>query len=560
MGIRYTQFFAGILTFIIVLPLVLYPFLEARAADDIDGLVAGYNCVAGALGFTTASLTSQIANLTSINQVPVNDKESISAVKEMACSQFLQVLKDAAVRAARAVLKKRILDTIVDQTVEWIQNGDLSTGPKFVDNFGDFVNESLQLAAGDVAKEVGLAQLCSPGLGLQLQLNLQRPDFSNKFRCTFDQIVGNMNSFRTNFGDGGWIGYNELLKPQNNRWGLEIMAMSELEKKQAQQKESRNFEVTTGAGFLSTKQCITWNAFSSDGSKLIGTWGADNPIFAGDYNDPNNPPPPDYYTVGSVWRCANVKITTPGGVIAGVTNKAVNANVDYIINSDDLTEYAAALIDAGINRLIKEGVKGIKGMAANKTSSGAAVVSTGGYISSSPALTSLGASSTAAQNDLRYSNTKRGISNQLNAASSSLTKAYADLLVASSTNMNIVSVIVDFQTWCVTNSSVRPNTCAYYNDVYKNNILARSSLISSSLTQIKTLQNKVGLFISRVANINSDTNAQAITSEVISFSAEVDGKIGEVAQLTNTVQTELAQTTSFLQVCKIPTTPLLNCP
>ncbi|MFA6407555.1 MAG: hypothetical protein WCV80_02515 [Candidatus Paceibacterota bacterium] len=562
MRLRHIQFFTGILAFVLVLPLTFYPFLEARAVGEDDGLLAGYECLAGKLGFSTDDLFERAAGALEAvtGEIPTFDAKTKSAIINNQCETMLLALKEVALRAARAVLKKRILDTLVDQTIEWIQNGDLSTGPKFVDDWGGFVDETLQLAAGDVAREIGLERLCSSGLGLQLQLNLQRPDFSNKFRCTFDQMVGNINSFRTDFNNGGWIGYNELLKPQNNRWGLEIMAMSELEKKQAQQKESKSFEVTTGAGFLSTKQCIEWDIYSLDGRSKLQNFSVAADAFTPEANDPNKPPPS--VDPNGVWRCANVKISTPGRSIADTTSKALGVNFDYIINSDDLTDYAAAIIDAGINRLIKEGVKGIKGMSERKTPDGAATISQGGYISptSNPGLSNLGTNYTNAQNDIRYSTAKRGISNQLIGASSSLSRAHNDLLVASSTNTQLVLTIGDFQTWCTTNSALHPATCSSYDNALKSSVVARATTIDSSVTQIKILQNKIATFESRATTISSDTEARNLTSEITSFNADLVSRIGGVAQLANTIQAEFTQTTSLLQLCKIPTTPTATCP
>ena len=52
--------------------------------------------------------------------------------------------------------------------------------------------------------------------------------------------------------------------------------------------------------------------------------------------------------------------STPGGVLAAVTTQAFTSDWNTIAAADDLTPYLSAIFDAAVNRLKKEGVKGMQ--------------------------------------------------------------------------------------------------------------------------------------------------------------------------------------------------------
>jgi len=111
------------------------------------------------------------------------------------------------------VLKRQVIGQMVDQTVAWIQ-GDGK--PKFVTDWKGLLEDAGQAAAGEFAKELGLGFLCQP-FSAQLQIALLPvKKFSKRAECTLDKIVGNINNFREDFRNGGWIAYSESWKPQNN--------------------------------------------------------------------------------------------------------------------------------------------------------------------------------------------------------------------------------------------------------------------------------------------------------------------------------------------------------
>lgn len=226
-------------------------------------------------------------------------------------------LFETASASIAAVLKKKFFDLMVDQIVVWIQGGGK---PLFIDNWELFLGQYANIVTGDIVYELGMGAVCRP-FGIQLQLAvLQPPRFTNQISCTLDQIVGNALNFYNNFRNGGFIAYREMWQPRNNFYGALILAMDEKETRIADQRYAAQQEAQAGGGFLGTRKCDPATGFCY--------------------------------------------ITTPGMQIGAAAAKIVGADLDYIINAQDLAAYVAAISDAFINRLIREGVNGLRGVVA----------------------------------------------------------------------------------------------------------------------------------------------------------------------------------------------------
>jgi len=218
------------------------------------------------------------------------------------------------------VLRKRLLDMLVDQIITWIQG---SGQPQFVTNWQQFLKDAAGAAIGDVVLETNAAFLCSP-FKLQVQLSLLPvPQFSQRVECTLDDIVKNIEDFYNDFEKGGWIAYNEAWQPQGNYYGEMLMIHDEMLMRGALAKEAAQNEALAGKGFLSVKRCLEWDTEQT--------------------------------------KCLKEEIVTPGDVVGAMTSKAVGSDIDYILSAKELEQYVAAIVNAVINRVIKEGVGLIKG-------------------------------------------------------------------------------------------------------------------------------------------------------------------------------------------------------
>lgn len=214
-------------------------------------------------------------------------------------------------------LKKQLLDFLVDQIIGYI-NGN-NNGDTFISNWEAFVGGAIGDAIADFGLEFAGVDLCQP-FDFQLKLIFsapQVPTFSQRFRCSLDDIVGNIDSFRDNFRNGSWLAYQASFKPQNNFWGVYLEAQSALLSRINVKKETSLAEAVAGQGFLGAKEC--------------------------DANGQN---------------CITV---TPGRTIGDAVAKAVGSDIDYIVNAQDLAAYTSAIADAMMNRVLKEGLANLSG-------------------------------------------------------------------------------------------------------------------------------------------------------------------------------------------------------
>src|SRR3989344_1648162 len=220
-------------------------------------------------------------------------------------------------------LKKRVFDMVVDQIIDYINgNGQ----PQFITDWRGFLEQTAQIAVGDFVQAIGLSALCSP-FRFQVQIAMVAPPrFSKQVTCTLGSIVQNINNFYSDFRNGGWLAYQEMWAPNNNFYGSLLLAWNAKENEIAARVSAAQNEALASRGFLSVKKC------------------AKDPITGKDIPR----------------TCV---ITTPGTAIGDLASKAVSADLDFIINSQDLAAYVAAISDALINRLIRSGVQGLGGVA-----------------------------------------------------------------------------------------------------------------------------------------------------------------------------------------------------
>ncbi|NCN52914.1 hypothetical protein GW950_00430 [Candidatus Wolfebacteria bacterium] len=218
-------------------------------------------------------------------------------------------------KLAGQLLKKLVLDRLVDATINWINGGAQGA---IIEDWGKFFEEARQGAVGEVAQELGLGFLCSP-INLNVQVALLPVDkFTQQINCTLDDIVGNIDDFMEDFENGGWLAYEETWVPRNNFYGGTIIGWDEADKRQARAEAAARDEAVAGKGFLSFKKC-----------------------------DENG---------------KNCRVTTPGEFVGEAAKQAyIKTPFDSIIGADDIAAYIAAIADAAINKLTKAGIDGLRG-------------------------------------------------------------------------------------------------------------------------------------------------------------------------------------------------------
>jgi len=248
--------------------------------------------------------------------MPVFDSANLGGKLTDISEKIARWVKEDLVKSLRDVIAKRIIDYIVDQTIVWIQGGGQ---PKFVTDWDGFLKDAANIAFDQVIKDVGLAQLCSP-FKLQVQISLLPvQQFQQRIDCTLDDVVKNIEDFYNDFEKGGWIAYNETWQPQGNYYGEMLMIHDEMITRGALAKEAAEKEALAGKGFLSVKKCLEQDE--------EGT-------------------------------CIKEEIVTPGDTVGVAVASAITSDTQWAAN---IQSWTAALINAVINRVIKEGVGVMKG-------------------------------------------------------------------------------------------------------------------------------------------------------------------------------------------------------
>jgi len=322
-------------------PLILFP-------QRVQGAAIEATKEAAFLGIFTV-VTQGAASAADIQRpftVPVFDVVQYSQIRAVetakAAKDTASNILQALVKLLLEMLRKRLLDMLVDQIVNWIQNGGT---PQFVSNWQGFLKDAFGAAVGDVILQTNLAFLCSP-FKLQIQLSLlpvQR--FSQQIQCTLDDIVRNVEDFYQDFRNGGWIAYNEAWQPQNNYYGVMLMAHDEMLRRGAAAAEAARNEALAGKGFLSVKRC-KGGGYTAE--ELGQMWETGTTGYQKDYK-------------GKYCLPEQMENITPGAVVGEMTSKAVGSDIDYLLSAKELEQYVAAIVNAVIYRVIKEGVGLIKG-------------------------------------------------------------------------------------------------------------------------------------------------------------------------------------------------------
>ncbi len=307
--------------------------LAATSIAATAAIAAGANC--GPLAaICTALLTNQAFQINAelkkaADQVLIATDNLAEANKDIV-DDILDILDKVLLQT----LKKRILDMMVDQIIGYVQG---EGSPRFVTDWKGFMDDVAQGAVGEFAKELGLGFLCSP-FSLQLRLALlpvQRFPV-NQFDCTLDKIVGNIQNFYDDFRNGGWVAFDSALQMNNNYYGALILGMTAKHNAIAEALGVAGQELSVGSGFLSAKRCIDELGIEVPPDQVEAYRAAVQRDRTGT-------------------RKLTCDIVTPGRTLGAAVEKAVGTDIDFIVNAQDLSAYVAAIADALINRVIKEG-------------------------------------------------------------------------------------------------------------------------------------------------------------------------------------------------------------
>ena len=308
-------------------------------------------------------------------------------------------------------LRNMLLNMLVNDIVKWIQGGGK---PRFVTDWKGFLETAADKAAGNfISQNLGAGFLCGP-FAVKLQIALAKPPtFDESATCTLSDITNNIDDFFSDFSNGGWKGWITVAEPQNNIFGADLLALDERYDLIAKAQEASKNEAGSAAGFLGDKVCVAmFNATTKDSQTMES------------YNGYKESDIPEGY------QCTKWSTRTPGRVVGDSLQQAVGKDMQMLISAEEFSEYAGAIIDAVINRTIKEGILALKGTgSANASGPG---ITTAAYVS---------ANATAVVNAAKSGATVPTIIQQENLLKDNMNSVLKEYL----TNLNILNQVKTVQ-------------------------------------------------------------------------------------------------------------------
>lgn len=287
------------------------------------------------LTFTFSRKAEAIIPVTDVINIGVNSSQLSEFIIEVGL--FIQ---DKIVVAIVKALAKQIMDEIVNEIIAWI-NGEGK--PRFLSDFSSVFEDAADQAAGKVLVEITSLNLCAD---FAFQVNFLLPKvktFGEKVECTFSDATGNINDFMNSFENGGWTSYMRLSNAENNVYGLSLLVLDEQNAKALKAEKEKEKDAEAGRGFLSDKKCV----------KL-------KDLKTGEITDYSrnlkNAPSTDDFDAESGLECVKSQIVTPGDLVGNLLNKGIESQTfGTLLAADDASDYIAAITNAAVNRVVKEG-------------------------------------------------------------------------------------------------------------------------------------------------------------------------------------------------------------
>jgi len=257
-------------------------------------------------------------------------------------------IKELVLDAIAWQLANLAIEEITRQTVNWI-NGNSDGDPKFVTDVGRFLGDVADKTLGEFfLNEFPL--VCSP---FQLEVRARlvesfRPE--RRFQCTLTEVFQNVEDFTAfvdgDFFKGGWEGWLNISRPQNNSRGATLAAQNSIQARIVGRQGLELARLDWGRGFISWEQCPA-GATEYCPAEIEG----------GNFRPPDQCAKAERLCITTVnINGANIPVPTnketrtPGSVIETQLNNVVNAGQDRLIVADEIDEVIGALL----NRLISE--------------------------------------------------------------------------------------------------------------------------------------------------------------------------------------------------------------
>jgi hypothetical protein len=267
-----------------------------------------------------------------------------------------------------AIVKKQILDMLVNEVIVWIQGGD-GGEPKFITNWWNFLDQAVNEAEYKFSRQLSQSNICDSFKstiikslepsgsydGLSGFVGKLDQSFNQKINCTFQEQTGaSFENFFNDFRNGGWKGWLSITEPQNNFYGAYLMAMDEKMGLINRAKEAAQNKGIANSGWLGDERCVACSLYDGNNNKTGSAAGVEA------CEALSNEIPP-----GGSWQCDKKDTFTPGDTLGKLAGEALTKDMDWVLeitSEPQLAAYLAAIANALINRTISEGLSIAQGI------------------------------------------------------------------------------------------------------------------------------------------------------------------------------------------------------
>lgn len=281
---------------------------------------------------------------TSLIFFPIYSAYSLQAI--------LYHLKEYVLDPLGRIIARTLLSKLENKIIKKINTLGRNGGPAFVQNWRNF-KQSAQYRGEDIFRAMlakapvcdyikgsvdnifGAKDTAGISSGLNRLYNLQ--PFGTRVRCSSTiKSAADVNAFRNDFSKGGWEAWRNLIKPQNNFYGVYAQSLSELSKQRAFTEGIDTNEATSGSGFTSAR----------DGSGCVGK--------------------------GTNRKCTILgNIVTPGKLFSKAGAATIDRELGWLTSSDELAEVIVSVITSVGNRLTNFASGGLISLPPNPANIGA---------------------------------------------------------------------------------------------------------------------------------------------------------------------------------------------
>lgn len=229
---------------------------------------------------------------------------------------FLDMLvKGAARMIARA---------FVNASIEWLRSGGQGGAPLFITDFSDFAKDVAVNASGMFIEQLQLSDmLCGP-FPLAFDINFYGsaglPKYE-EFDCTIEDVVANMEDWENDFRNGGWMAWDEIMKPQNRPESAYLLAVDASFEIGGEEEDEASVKAGAQGGLLTVRTCENVDIPLSNGQTATET------------------------------KC---KDTSPQAAVGEALHTSLGTSMNWLIDADEISELVMALGDFALTKLFSD--------------------------------------------------------------------------------------------------------------------------------------------------------------------------------------------------------------